>query len=81
MKRKVLYGFIGGLVLLVLGFLVGLITGTDIGGNYLTEFEFAGVRGYEAVGLLGGIIGAAFGAVLGTWLGILLADRRKNGGI
>lgn len=77
MKRQVLYAVIGGVVLLVVGFLIGLITGADIGGNYLTDFEFAGVRGYEAVGLIGGIIGAAVGGVLGVFLGVKLADRKK----
>ena len=30
----------------------------NIGGNHLSEFEFMGGRGYEAVGYLGALVGA-----------------------
>ena len=51
------------------GAVLGLMVGAMLGGNLFPQFEFAGVRGYEAVGDLGALIGAAaFGA-----LGFLLA--------
>lgn len=76
MMRKILYGIIGGMVFLVIGFAFGLIVGAFIGGNYLTEFEFGGVRGYEAVGKIGAMLGSALGMLLGTWLGVNLADKK-----
>ncbi len=74
--HKILYGFMGGVVLTVAGLVLGLITGANIGGNYFTEFEFGGVRGYEAVGNIGAIMGGAVGALLGIFLGIKLADKK-----
>ena len=50
---------------LILG-MVGMLIGALIGGNYATEFQFNGVRGYEATGQLGFVIGAAIG-VLVSW--------------
>jgi hypothetical protein len=49
MINKILYGIMGGVVLLVIGLVLGLITGAFIGGNYLTEFESGVV--YEAMRL------------------------------
>lgn len=37
---------------------VGFIVGATYGGNYAVTFELAGVRGYEATGLLGAMAGA-----------------------
>lgn len=42
---------------------VGLIIGALIGGNFFTGFELFGLRGYEAVGVLGLIIGFILGIV------------------
>ncbi len=75
MKRKILFGITIGTLFLVIGFVFGLITGMNIGGNYFVDFEFAGVRGYEAVGMIGAILGAVLGASLGAVLGIKLAGK------
>ncbi len=42
---------------------VGLIIGALIGGNFFTGFELFGLRGYEAMGVLGLIIGFALGII------------------
>jgi uncharacterized membrane protein YfcA len=76
MMYKILYGIMGGVVLLVIGLILGLITGAIIGGNYLTEFEFGGVCGYEAVGKTGAIIGGTIGALFGVMLGVKLAKKK-----
>jgi outer membrane lipoprotein SlyB len=47
----------------------------NIGGNYFVDFEFGGVRGYEAVGKIGAILGAVLGAAAGAILGVKLAGR------
>lgn len=47
------------------GFIIGLIVGIQIGGNYFTSFVFLGVRGYEATGLIGSWIGLALFGFLG----------------
>lgn len=76
MMRKILYGILGGVVLLTIGLFLGAFIGMYIGGNYLTDFEFAGGRGYEAVGNIGAIAGAAIGALFGILLGMKLADEK-----
>lgn len=75
MKRKILYGIGGGAILSLIGLVIGMITGLNIGGNYYTEFEFCGGRGYEAVGYLGAIMGATIGMLLGALLGVILSDK------
>ncbi|MGP6147306.1 DUF4367 domain-containing protein [Jeotgalibaca sp. A122] len=75
MKRKIIYGIMGGVVLLEIGLIIGVFYGMFIGGNYLTEFEFAGGIGPEAVGNIGLIIGAATGGLLGVWLGVKIAEN------
>ena len=76
MMRKIIYGVMGGVVLLAFGAFLGLIIGAFIGGNYMTEFEFSGVRGYEAVGRIGAYIGAAVGALLSILLWMKLAKDK-----
>jgi len=77
MIRKILYGIIGGAILLVIGSVIGLIIGAFIDGNYFTAFEFGDVRGYEAVGNIGALLGAAIGALLGALMGVKLANKRR----
>ncbi len=43
---------------------LGWIMGALLGGNLWVDFSLLGVRGYEAVGLLGCIIGLTGGAAL-----------------
>ncbi len=77
-KRKTLYGLGGGVILSIIGLVIGLFTGMNIGGNYFTEFEFMGGRGYEAVGYLGAITGAVIGMLLGLLLGIKFSGKTKK---
>jgi len=67
-----LAGLVGGVVLAV----VGLVVGAAFGGNYATEFEFNGMRGYEATGQLGAILGFVAGALLGALLVCFRTKRR-----
>jgi uncharacterized membrane protein YeaQ/YmgE (transglycosylase-associated protein family) len=46
--------------------MLGMLIGALIGGNFATEFQFNGVRGYEATGQVGFIIGAALGAMISS---------------
>lgn len=78
MNCKVMYGLGGGLILSLIGLVMGLFIGMNIGGNYFTSFEFMSARGYEAVGYLGSIIGAIIGMVLGVWLGIKRSSKMKK---
>lgn len=77
MKRKIIYGIMGGFILLEIGIFIGLFIGMFIGGNYLTEFEFAGSIGPEAVDNVGFIVGGAIGALFGALLGVKLADNKS----
>jgi len=56
MKKKGLF-IILCLIVILFGMVIGLLIGMFVGGNYLTSFEFDGVRGYEAVGKIGLLIG------------------------
>jgi len=47
----------------VVGGVFGLLLGAFIGGNWATETELFGVRGYEATGILGLVLGLAAGGV------------------
>lgn len=47
-----------------LGGVIGLVIATIIGGNFATEFRFAGTMGYEATGILGFIIGSSIASVV-----------------
>lgn len=64
MKNKIIYGFIFGILLALLGLFIGI----NIGGNYYPDFEFMGGRGYEATGYLGLLVGAGIGALLGIFI-------------
>ncbi|GAA5168894.1 hypothetical protein [Ornithinimicrobium tianjinense] len=77
MSRQTVYAVLGGLVLLVLGGVFGLLTGISVGGNYLSGFEFAGQRGYEATGTIGLWVGAGLGLILGVLGGRSLARRHR----
>lgn len=78
MKRKLILGVVVGMTLCIVGAVVGLLAGMYIGGNYFVDFEFGGVRGYEAAGKLGAFLGAALGAASGVFLGVKLADARRK---
>lgn len=78
MNRKVKYAIAGGVILSLIGLVLGLFIGVNIGGNYFTSFEFMNGRGYEAVGYLGAIIGAAIGMILGIWLGIKRSSKMRK---
>lgn len=67
-----------GLIFLLIGFWVGLLLGSFIGGNYLVDFEFAGVRGYEAVGNIGLLLGAVLGLGFGVGIKIKIDDKKSQ---
>jgi chromate transport protein ChrA len=52
--------------------------GANIGGNYFVNFEFAGMRGYEATGLLGMMVGLSLGILLGVLLVVVLAGQMEK---
>jgi hypothetical protein len=67
LKRGVLVivaGLLGGIAVAILG----LIVGAAYGGNYASQFEFNGVRGYEATGQIGAIVGFVSGGTLCSYL-------------
>jgi len=62
-KSKRFLTVVFGLVMMIVGAIGGFIIGMYLGGNYFVNFEFANVRGYEAVGLVGAIIGFSLGLI------------------
>ena len=67
MKRETRFGLIFGILLLIVGGFIGLITGMNLGGNYFTSFQLGTWTGYEATGMIGLMVGGLVGA-LGGWL-------------
>jgi hypothetical protein len=70
--RNVLISYAASLV----GGLIALILGSLYGGNYATEFVFAGLQGYEATGVLFGVIGGCLAGAF-TYLK-LIGAKTKN---
>lgn len=67
MLKKVV--LILGLIIFTIGFSIFmLLIGMFLGGNFFTNFEFFGVRGYEAVGNLGFLFGLISGIALSVFI-------------
>lgn len=69
---KLLICAIGAALGAIAGFIIGLSIGAFVGGNFLQDFVFNSVRGYEAVGQIGAILGV----LLGSGCGILLVFKK-----
>jgi hypothetical protein len=58
------------------------VVAATYGGNYMTQFTYGPLRGYEATGIIGSLVGFALGATLGLYAIHRLMERRwssKNG--
>lgn len=75
-STRIIITIVSVLVLAFFGMILGLITGMNIGGNYFTDFEFMGDRGYIATGNIGLFIGLILGALSGFLLSRLLTKRK-----
>lgn len=64
MSLEVLAAFLGAALLLI----PSLMFGASIGGNFATDFTFAGNRGYEATGVLAAFFGLPIGGFLGSYI-------------
>ncbi len=82
-KTVLFYGWISFLFAL-LGLVFGVIVGAGFGGNFICGHyydalcdysSFAGVRGYETTGILGGMLGVFLGSCLSI---TLLAKLKKQ---
>ncbi|MEJ2447218.1 MAG: hypothetical protein P8Y37_04670 [Anaerolineales bacterium] len=65
--------FTGSLMLVALLSASGGLLGAYLGGNYWVSFRLFGVRGYEALGLVGFIAGLLGGGIL---IRMLLLNRK-----
>ena len=75
MKKKKVFGIIGGCIGLLLGLLGGAYLGMVVGGTFFGWLEFPnypGLTGYE----LGTYLGGAFGLLIGIPLGVITGYRR-----
>lgn len=77
MSRTMRFRLGGSLLFLILGFIIGLLIGTSIGGNYFTDFTFLTYRGYEAVEVIGAAIGSLLGILVGGQIGVAFANRKQ----
>lgn len=71
MKLKIHKTLINGAIILFCSLffgIAGLIARAYIGGNFLADFTFNGVRGYEAVGQIDFFAGLVIGVALGIAL-------------
>lgn len=64
MSKKIIIFLIASFAVTFICSIGFLLLGFSIGGNFLTDFEFMGARGYEATGNIGFIIGIIVGLVL-----------------
>lgn len=64
------------IVTFILG-IICLLIGMNIGGNFFTDFEFMGSRGYEATGTIGFFIGIIIGTLLSSTIFIVLLRKQK----
>ena len=76
MAKKIILIF-GLIVITILLGILFLLLGMNIGGNFFSDFEFLGRRGYEATGTLGFIIGISIGIILSILTLYLLHKRNK----
>lgn len=77
MKKKVIFGIIGGFLGLLVGLILGGYIGLVIGGTFLGGLDLnekIGIEGYE----LSTYIGAIIGAVITTIYGIKLSLKKLN---
>lgn len=63
MKKTILYIIFSLAITFILS-IVLLLIGMNIGGNYFTDFEFMGSRGYEATANIGFFVGIFLGALI-----------------
>lgn len=52
------------IVIITVSSIVMFLIGVFLGGNFFTDFEFLGTRGYEATGNLGILLGLVLGFIL-----------------
>lgn len=76
MKRVMVYRWLIGILLLIVGAFVGLIVGMNIGGNYFSTFQLWTWTGYEATGMLGLFVGGVLGGLSGLLLGRKILRNR-----
>lgn len=54
----------------LLGVMVGLVIGANVGGARAESFSMGSLHGYEATGILGAVVGGVVLGGLGHWLGL-----------
>ena len=64
---KLLWRIIGVLATVIIAMFLGLLVGAWFGGNYAEDFQFNGVRGYEATGQVGLLCGIFVLILLGAF--------------
>ena len=83
MKRKILFGILGGLIGLAIGIILGGYIGMVIGGTFLGGFDIyknIGLEGYELSAYVGSIIGAVTLTIVGVKVALKIDNKKiKNG--
>lgn len=64
--KKIIFSIIELLVRVIVGAFLGVVIGAFIGGNFMTDFQFNGVQGYEATGQIGILLGFLIGIIMGV---------------
>ena len=77
---KVLWRFVSILVIITITLLLGLLVGAWFGGNYAENFQFNGVRGYEATGQIGLLCGVFVLLLLGAYYWARGKDNKPHSG-
>ena len=77
---KLIWRMIGVLTTVILTLLLGVLVGAWFGGNYAEEFQFNGVRGYEATGQIGLLCGVVVLILLGAYFWAKGKNNKLNNG-
>jgi cytochrome bd-type quinol oxidase subunit 2 len=64
---KLIWRMIGVLATVIITLLLGVLVGAWFGGNYAENFQFNGVRGYEATSQIGLLCGVFVLILLGAY--------------
>lgn len=73
---KLFWRFVSVLAVVFITLILGMLIGAWFGGNYAENFQFNGVRGYEATGQIGLMCGSFALLLLGAFY--WAKNSRKN---
>jgi hypothetical protein len=75
--KKILV-ILGLLIYVFLLSIIFMLVGMNVGGNYFTNFELFGTKGYEATGYLGFLIGLVIASSTSIFIYLKISKKLKG---